>query len=808
MSQNDPFLEREAQKYEKPVASREHLLSLIEHAKSPMTFKAILNALQYGDDKDLKTGVKRRLRAMENAGQIVFNKFKQYDIAPKSNVLTGRVIGHRDGYGFFAPDDGSKDFYISSHEMKRVFHGDIVEAILMDRTDRKGRKEIRVLDVVQPRTAPIVGRFFVEHNIGFVVADDARIKQDLMIIPEGRAGARHGQMVVVDIIQRPTKRSNAVGKVSEVLGDHMAPGMEIDIALREHDLPHQWSDSVLEEVSSLSDEVEESAKVGRVDLRDLPLVTIDGEDARDFDDAVYCEPKKSGGWRLWVAIADVSYYVRSGTALDDEAISRGNSVYFPSQVIPMLPEKLSNGLCSLNPDVDRLCMVCEMTISAAGKLSGSKFYPAVMRSHARFTYTKVAAILDGDAELIAQYQQQVPDLINLHQLYNALNYARVQRGAIAFETQESRFVFNSDRKIASIEPVVRNDAHKMIEECMILANVATAKFIEKHQKPGLFRVHDKPSEEKYQNFAKYLAELGIELPFKEQPEPADYGAILDKVADRPDRELIQTMLLRSMKQAVYQSENLGHFGLALDSYSHYTSPIRRYPDLVVHRVIKAILQSQESNHVNQGYKDYSEEQVTELGEHCSMTERRADDATRDVADWLKCEYMQDHVGDVFTGVISTVTNFGLFVRLDDLHIEGLIHITSLGRDYYHFDDVRMCLTGENSGTKYRIGDLLEVQVSAVNLDEKKIDLVLNGDKAVLKKDKPISTRKGKSTTKKHGSGTPSNKSAQGDSGKGAAGRDKPAKKKKEKASKSKAKKRSDRKSRPGKNARKNSQAKS
>ncbi len=799
VSKIDPFLEREAKKYEKPVASREHLLSLIENATSPLTFKAILQALNYGDDKDLSIGIKRRLRAMENAGQISFNKFKQYVIASKKSVLTGRVIGHRDGYGFFVPDSGGKDLYISSHEMKRVIHGDIVEAMVMDRSDRKGRQEIRVLDVVKARTAPIVGRFFVEHNIASVVPDDARIKQDIMIPPDNKQGARHGQMVVVDIIQRPTKRANAIGKVVEVLGEHMAPGMEIEIALREHDLPHQWSQSVLDEIESLQEEVEETAKVDRVDLRELPLVTIDGEDARDFDDAVYCQPQESGGWRLWVAIADVSYYVRPGTALDDEAISRGNSVYFPSQVIPMLPEKLSNGLCSLNPDVDRLCMVCEMTISASGKLSDSKFYPAVMRSHARFTYTKVAQILDGDAELIEQYQTLVPDLINLHQLFTALNYARVQRGAIAFETEESRFVFNAERKIESIEPVVRNDAHKMIEECMIMANVATAQFIEKHNMPGLFRVHDKPSEEKYQNFARYLGELGIELPFKEQPEPADYGAILDKVVDRPDRELIQTMLLRSMKQAVYQSENLGHFGLALKSYSHYTSPIRRYPDLVIHRVIKAILEAQKANEVNQGHWRYTEEQVTELGEHCSMTERRADDATRDVSDWLKCEYMQDHVGDVFEGVISTVTNFGLFVRLSDLHIEGLIHITSLGRDYYHFDDVRMCLTGENSGTKYHVGDLLEVQVASVNLDEKKINLVLNGDNAILKKAKPIRTGKSKTEGKardKKGSKHKPDGASQG------AKKSKGSTSKKDKPVKSKAKKRAARKPRPGKNARK------
>ncbi|WP_448213601.1 ribonuclease R [Colwellia sp. MEBiC06753] len=806
MTQSDPFKDREAEKYEKPVASREHLLEIIKLSAVPLTFSAIIKKLNYGNDEDRKVGIKRRLRAMENAGQITFNKFKQYVIADKNTKLTGRVIGHRDGYGFFAPDTGGKDYFISSHEMQRVFHGDIVEAILLDRTDRQGRKEIKILDVIEPRKNGVVGRLFVENNIAFVVPDDAKINQDIMITPDGRLGARHGQMVVVEIIQRPSKRSNAVGKVVEVLGDHMAPGMEIEIALREHDLPHQWPNEVVSETALLSEEVDEQAKQGRVDLRSLPLVTIDGEDARDFDDAVFCEAKKSGGWRLWVAIADVSYYVRPGSALDDEAFSRGNSVYFPSQVIPMLPEKLSNGLCSLNPDVDRLCMVCEMTVSAQGKLSGSKFYPAVMRSHARFTYTKVAAILDGDQELREQYAERVPELEELHRLYSALNDARTQRGAIAFETEESRFIFNADRKIEAILPLIRNDAHKMIEECMILANVATAKFIEKHKMPGLFRVHDKPSEEKYKNFVSYLSELGLAMPFQEQPEPQDYCDILAKVADRPDQELIQTMLLRSMRQAVYQSENIGHFGLALQSYSHFTSPIRRYPDLVIHRVIKAILEAQENNPVNIGCFSYNEEQVVALGEHCSMTERRADDATRDVADWLKCEYMQDHVGDEFTGVISTVTNFGMFVRLSDLHIEGLVHITSLGRDYFHFDDVRMCLSGENSGAKYHVGDVLKVQVAAVNLDEKKIDLVLAGEDAVIKRAKPLRGQpkdKAKSSAKgrnaKAGRGgakfDPNKADPKKPSGKKSSS-------KKNKQEKSKVTKRKARKSRPGKNERK------
>lgn len=739
---------------------------------------------------------------MENAGQLVFNKFKQYAIAPKNALLTGTVIGHRDGYGFFTPDAVAgtkkpKDLFISSHEMQRVIHGDVIEAILVDRTDRKGRQEIKVIDVIKPRKAGIVGRFFVEHNICFVVPDDARIKQDILIDPKEKASARHGQMVVVNIVQRPSKRNNAVGKIVEVLGEHMAPGMEIEIALREHDLPHQWSSEVMEEINCIADEVDEEAKAPRVDLRNLPLVTIDGEDARDFDDAVHCQPKKSGGWRLWVAIADVSYYVRPGTALDDEAISRGNSVYFPSQVIPMLPEKLSNGLCSLNPDVERLCMVCEMTVSAAGKMSGSKFYPALMRSHARFTYTKVAAILDGDETLRNEYKKLVPDLENLNQMYNALTLARTSRGAIAFESEESRFIFNADKKIEAIEPVVRNDAHKIIEECMILANVATAKFIEKHKMPGLFRVHDKPSEDKFNNFVTYLAELGVQMPRVNSdeglPEPRDYSDILAQIQGRPDKELIQTMLLRSMRQAVYQAENLGHFGLALDSYSHFTSPIRRYPDLVIHRVIKSILQSQQNTAANDGCYSYDEQAVSELGEHCSMTERRADDATRDVSDWLKCEFMQDHVGDTFTGVISTVTNFGLFVRLSDLHIEGLVHITSLGRDFYHFDDVRMCLSGEKTGNKFHVGDVLEVQVAAVNLDEKKIDLILSGDKAVISRAKPLL---GKSSNKVKGRDSASHKKKQTKSGK------KSKSSAKTKNEKSKVTKRKARKKRPGKNERK------
>ncbi|MBL4909928.1 MAG: ribonuclease R [Alteromonadaceae bacterium] len=807
MSKKDPHFQREAKKYDNPVASREHILALFQRLQTPLNFKQVCQEFGYQSDDQL-IGIKRRLRAMENAGQLIFNKFKQYALPNKANVLTGKVIGHRDGYGFFvldADENGKrgKDLFISSFEMQRVFHGDIVSAMASDSKDRKGRKEVRILEIIETRKAPIVGRFFINkrEKTAIVVPDDARINQEIIIDLADKSNkntARHGQIVAVEITQRPSKRRNAVGKIVEVLGDYMAPGMEIEIALREHDLPHKFSAEVLAEVGKIADEVEEKSKSERVDLRDLPLVTIDGEDARDFDDAVYCQPKKSGGWRLWVAIADVSYYVRPDTALDNEAILRGNSVYFPSQVIPMLPEKLSNGLCSLNPDVDRLCFVCEMTVSAAGKLSGSKFYPAVMRSHARFTYTKVAAILDSENSesvlLRQQYAPLVPDLENLEQMYQALVTARKQRGAIEFETQETRFIFNEQRKISGIEAVTRNDAHKIIEECMILANVATAKFVEKHKVPALFRVHDKPSSDKFANFVSYLAELGVDVSNidKEDPQPKDYGEILKKVADRPDQELIQTMLLRSMRQAVYQAENLGHFGLALAQYSHFTSPIRRYPDLIVHRIIKAILESQQNDQANIGCYSYPPAAVIELGEHCSLTERRADEATRDVADWLKCEFMQDHVGDTFTGVISTVTNFGMFVRLQELHIEGLIHISSLGQDYYQYDEKRLRLVGENTGVKYHVGDLLSVKVAAVNLDEKKIDLVLAGEKALLKKAKRIKP------SAEHDLSQQENKTDK----KTKKRKSKPDKPAKEKTIKSKVKKRSERKKRPGKNARK------
>lgn len=741
----DPHFAREKEKYENPVASREYLLEiLVKHGK-PLSFLDICEHLNLKNE-DSRIGIQRRLRAMEREGQVLFNRDKKYEVQQQAELIQGRVIGHRDGFGFLKHSDTEKDYFIPHHQMTTLIHGDIVEG-RSEGADRRGRAEFRVNQVIEPREEPIVGRYYIENGVGMVVPDDNRICHEIMIAKEHNMGARQGNVVVVDITQRPRRRLSAIGKIVEVLGEHMAPGMEIETALRNFDIPHNWPSGVVKSVEHLGEEVPEEAKQGRIDLRQLPLVTIDGEDARDFDDAVYCQALEDGGWQLWVAIADVSSYVRPGTALDNEAQVRGNSVYFPEKVIPMLPEKLSNGLCSLNPEVDRLCMVCEMTIDKRGKLVEYQFYEAVMRSHARFTYTKVWHILQGDEVLIERYQASVKDLHQLNDLYSALKVARTGRGAIEFETQETKFVFNAQRKIENIVPLIRNDAHKIIEECMIMANVCAAQYIEKNNAEALFRVHDKPDEDRLLTFKSYLREIGVPFTSTTQPSPHDFTKVMKQISHRADKELIQSMLLRSMKQAVYDGGNVGHFGLALEAYAHFTSPIRRYPDLIVHRVIKAIINKRNENKACKGAKFYSEDEVSQLGEQCSNTERRADDATRDVADWLKCEFMQDHVGDVFDGVVASVTNFGLFVRLSDYHIDGLVHITSLASDYYKYDELKQCLIGESHGVTYRLGDQLKVKVAAVNLDERKIDLILDGmpDNSGRKKSK--TAKSGKSPTK-------------------------------------------------------------
>ncbi len=726
----DPFRDREASNYENPIPSRELLLEVIRGFSTPVSRDQLFTELKLEGD-DHYEGLRRRLRAMERDGQLIFTRRQCYALPERLDLIKGHVIGHRDGFGFVRPEGvGNKeDLMLPSHQMRGVIHGDYILAQVSG-VDKRGRREGRVVRILQESTKQIVGRFFIEDSMGYVVPDDSRISQDIVIPNDFRMGARMGNVVVVEINQRATRQHNAVGKVVEVLGENMAPGMEIEIALRTHDIPNEWPSEVTKQIQGLGEEVPEEAKAGRVDLRDLPLVTIDGEDARDFDDAVFCERKKSGGWRLWVAIADVSHYVRPASALDNEATKRGNSVYFPSEVIPMLPEVLSNGLCSLNPQVDRLCMVCEMTISDSGNLSGYKHYEAVMNSHARLTYTKVSKMLDGDEELRERYAPLVPHLEELFGMYKVLKKSREERGAIEFETIETQFIFNADRKIDRIVPAERNEAHKIIEECMILANIASARFVEKAKEPALYRAHDVPGEERLQGFRDFLGELSLHLSGGLEPTPRDYAALATLIHDRPDKELIQTMLLRSMKQALYQADNIGHFGLALKQYAHFTSPIRRYPDLTLHRAIKYLIAKNEGKNEDRGTPTggyhYSFDDIDKIGEQCSMTERRADDATRDVADWLKCEYMQDHIGDEFEGVIANVTGFGFFVRLKELNIDGLVHISNLANDYYQYDAIGQRLIGDSSGLVYRLGDTVQVKVAAINLNDRQIDFDIAG----------------------------------------------------------------------------------
>ncbi|EHD20236.1 MULTISPECIES: ribonuclease R [Brenneria] len=721
MSQ-DPFLEREAEKYESPIPSREYILAHIAKRDTPIKREELAADLELTSEEQLEA-LRRRLRAMERDGQLIFTRRQCYALPEKLDLLRGTVIGHRDGFGFLRVEGRKDDLYLSAEEMKRAIHGDVVLAQPLGE-DRKGRREGRIVRVLEPRTGQIVGRYFVDAGVGFVVPDDSRLSFDILIPQENINGARMGFVVVVELTQRATRRTKAIGKIVEILGDNMGTGLAVDIALRTHDIPHTWPPQVEEQVKDFAEEVPSEAKKGRVDLRKLPLVTIDGEDARDFDDAVYCEKKRGGGWRLWVAIADVSYYVRPNTPLDNEARARGTSVYFPSQVVPMLPEVLSNGLCSLNPQVDRLCMVCEMTVSGLGKLTSYKFYEAVMRSHARLTYTKVWNILLGDQELRAQYQPLVGGLEELHKMFRVLERARDIRGGIAFETEEAKFIFNAERRIERVEAVVRNDAHKLIEECMILANISAAKFVEKYEEPALFRVHDRPSEDHVLALRSVLGELGLTLKGGMKPQPKDYADLMLEIAGRPDREMLQTMLLRSMKQAVYDPENRGHFGLALTSYGHFTSPIRRYPDLSLHRSIKYLLGDRKARWTPTGGWHSDLNEMLQLGMHCSLTERRADEATRDVADWLKCDFMQDHVGEVFTGIIASVTGFGFFVRLKDLFIDGLVHVSTLDNDYYRYDNIGQRLIGESRGQVYRLGDEVEIRVEAVHMDERNIDFAL------------------------------------------------------------------------------------
>ena len=734
----DPHYERESGKYENPLPSREYVIETLQKAGRPMGEYELADQLAIGADE--LDAFERRIRAMEREGQLMRNRKGALILPTKADLVACRIEGHPDGFGFARPEtsigrDKSADIFLDNRQMEKALHGDRV-LVRVTGKDRRGRPEGSIVEVTERANTEVVGRVFDEYGVRYVVPEDRRLHTRIVIAPEtpanGGAGKRPrkpkagetavqpGQVVIAEILEQPGKRTLPVGRIKEVLGNYADPGMEIEIALRKHDLPFEFPKAVIDEAAKLPDVVVVDKDLGkREDLRGLPLVTIDGETAKDFDDAVFAEALPKGkGWRLVVAIADVSHYVRPGSPLDTEAEARGNSVYFPRRVIPMLPEKISNGLCSLNPDVDRLAMVCDAQVNADGEVTQYRFYPAVFRSRARLTYNQVWGWLSGELTPATPVHQAVqPQLQTLYALFKALHAAREKRGAIDFDTVETQMQFNDHGKIEAIVPVIRNDAHRLIEECMLAANVCAADFLETKKQPGLFRIHGTPSPEKLQGLRDFMKEFGLGLEGGDSPTGKDYGKLLDQIRERPDFSLLQTILLRSMQQAIYSPDNIGHFGLSYEYYTHFTSPIRRYPDLLVHRAIKNALKFEKVK------LPADEGAWEEIGLHCSATERRADEATRDVESWLKCYYMQDRVGEVFDGTISGVTAFGAFVTLDQVYVEGLVHISELGSDYFHYDPIRHCLLGERTKQQYRVGDRLRVKLVRADLESNRIDFV-------------------------------------------------------------------------------------
>jgi ribonuclease R len=702
-----------AKPYKHPIPGPNELIDFLQEAGKPLKAEAILKAFGLKGQR-MRSLLVDRLYAMVRAGKILENRRGEYCLTAKLDLVTGTVSGHRDGFGFVVRDDGeADDVFLSAREMRSVFDGDRV-AIRIIGMDRRGRAEGELVDVLERRVQQVAGKFIRERGIGIVIPDNARIAHRILIPKDAWGGAKPGQVVVAEIVDYPTQIEQATGRIIDVLGAPDEKGIATEIAIHSHAIPYKWPRSVVNEAGDFGKTVPSKAKEGRYDLRDIDLVTIDGADARDFDDAVFCE-RSGSGWTLLVAIADVSHYVKVGSALDKEATRRGTSVYFPDRVVPMLPEVLSNGLCSLNPKVDRLCMVCEMQVNAQGKVIGSEFYEAVMRSKARLTYGQVGAFLEGRSP------KAVPSGLHgsvreLHALYKALARARNRRGAIEMDLPQTKFKLNKAGEIDRIEVVPRNDAHRLIEECMIAANVEAAKFLKRHRVAGLFRVHAKPDPDRFDELRLYLVSLGLKVPHPHHVKPQDYNKIIRQTAERPDANSIMMAMLRSLTHAEYSPTNIGHFGLSLESYAHFTSPIRRYPDLLVHRAIRHIVSGGKP-----GRYHYGPGEMERLGSITSAHEKRAEDATRDVEAWLKCQYMEQHLGDEFDGVVTGVTNFGLFVQIGELLVDGLVHVTSLSNDYYHHDPGTQSLVGERTGRAFRLGDAMRIQVNRVDMETRRID---------------------------------------------------------------------------------------
>lgn len=716
-------------------------LDYLREAGKPRSFDQIATELGLDSDRQ-EQQLEQTLAELETQGVILRNRRGHFGLVEKMDLIRGRIIGHPDGFGFLVPDQGSEDLYMSPREMRNLLHGDRV-IVSVAGIDRRGRRLGALVEVLERANQKVVGRYFHEHGIGFVSPDNRRINQDILIPPEHAGDAKHGQFVVVEITAQPEKKRQPLGRIEKVLGDRLAPGMAIEVAIHSFGLPHEWPKPVEGEAAKVPERVSDREHKGRKDLRNKSLVTIDGEDARDFDDAVYCE-RDGNGWRLWVAIADVSHYVRPGSALDNEARLRGNSVYFPGQVIPMLPEVLSNEICSLKPEVERLCMVCEMAINQKGEIRNKEFYPAVMRSAARLTYSEVASVLTGQPRALAGPKQEViPQLQDMYELYRLMHKKRRNRGLLEFSSTETKLVFDENGKVADVQAIERNDAHRLIEEFMLAANICAGEFLTERKIPCLYRIHEIPAEEKLGDLRKLLAEMGLTLGGGEEPGTRDYARLIEQIQGREYAHMIETLLLRSLPMAIYSPNNVGHFGLNFPVYAHFTSPIRRYPDLLVHRGIRHALSRRSADDF-----EYDQNDIQALGDHCSMTERRADDATRDAILRYKCEFMRDRIGDEFDAIITGVTNFGIFVEMADVYTEGLVHVTALRNDYYHFDPVKHQLQGERSGKTYRLTDRVRVRVMRVDVDDRKIDLEL-ADTETAAAGQPKNNRK-KKRRKRHG----------------------------------------------------------
>ena len=705
-------------KFELP--ERDAIMDVLREAGRPLARKQLAEAFVISDP-EIRRALGRRLKAMTRDGQLIRNRRGSYGLIEKMDLIKGRVIGHADGYGFVVPDEGGKDLFLSARQMRTILNGDRV-LVRQVSVDKRGKREGSLVEVLERANHQLVGRYFEDKGFAYVVPDNKRLSHDFLIPPDKQNNARHGQFVVVEIIHQPEKHRQPIGKVLNVIGDGLDGSMAVDIAIRSYDLPFEWPDAIEKEIKGLSDKIELDDIANRKDIRDIPLVTIDGADARDFDDAVYCE-KEGNGWKLLVAIADVSHYVKKQAALDDEARLRGTSVYFPDRVIPMLPEILSNGLCSLKPDVDRYSLVCELNLDAKGKLKRASFFKGLIKSAARLTYDEMqSVVVDKDENARKQRGEIVTHLDDLFQLYQLLHAERKRSGLIDFSSMESRFEFNDEGHIEAIHQVNRNEAHRLIEEMMLSANVAAGEFLQKHEIYGMYRIHETPKLEKLENVRALLSQLGLSLGGGEEPTSKDYAALMKVIRLREDAQMLETILLRSMPLAAYSMINEGHFGLGFPTYAHFTSPIRRYPDLMVHRAIEHIITGNASETFQ-----YSQQAILELAEHCSMTERRAEEASRDAIQRLKCAYMEEKVGETFEGMVSSVTAFGLFVVLDDIHIEGLIHISNLPVDYYHHDAITHSLRGERGGKVFKLGQRLKVLLARVDMDERKIDFELQDE---------------------------------------------------------------------------------